>query len=212
MKEFLHQFKMIFSSSPNKTIFLAALILLIAFFLRIHKLEDFNFNWDEAWSNWIVQLPYEQMIETTAKDVHPPLYYQLLRISQNLIGRGEFVNRYPSALLGLLTVALTFNLGTKIAGRKVGLLAAFMMTISRANIDIAQLSRMHVLATAFATLALSMTISIWNKTRVSNTANYIISISGALYSFYLAIMLPVATNMATAIVWFRKKYSNFSLK
>ncbi len=185
-------------------LFLPVLILLLAFALRIYTLGDFNYNWDEGWSNWIVQLPYTDMIQTTAADVHPPLYYHILRFSQSVVGQGEFVNRFPSVLLGLLTVALTYGLGKAIGGYRVGLLALLFMAISRANIDISQLSRMHILATMFATAGLWATIRIWhNPGRTGAMLVYVLSVAGALYSFYLALMLPLATNLAFVVVWLR---------
>lgn len=185
-------------------LFLLVLILLLAFALRIYTLGDFNYNWDEGWSNWIVQLPYDDMILTTAADVHPPLYYHMLRFSQSVAGQGEFINRFPSVLLGLLTVALAYGFGRAVGGYRLGLLAMLLMAISRANIDISQLSRMHILATMFATAALWATVRIWqNPRRRGAMLVYVLSTAGALYSFYLALMLPLATNLAFVIVWLR---------
>jgi hypothetical protein len=189
---------------PHPAFWALTAVLLLAFGLRVYTLGDFNFNWDEGYSHWIVSLPYQDMIRTTAADVHPPLYYQLLRITQVIAGSGEFVNRYPSALLGLLSVALTFALGRTVAGWRVGLLAAVLIALSRATIDIAQLSRMHMLAAVFCTSGLWATILVWRRPgRLGPMLLYVISIAGALYSFYLAVMLPLATNLAFLIYWVR---------
>jgi uncharacterized membrane protein len=164
-----------------------------------------NFNWDEAWSNWIVQLPYSQMIETAARDVHPPLYYQMLRVVQPLLGSSEFALRFPSVLPGLLSVALAYGLARFVGGRAVGLLAMLLMAVSRAHIDISQLARMHVLAAAFATGALWASVALWQgRSRRGAAIVYVCCTAGALYSFYLAAMLPLATNLAFALVWLRR--------
>ena len=154
-------------------------VLLLGYFLRVYTLGDFDFNWDEGYSNWIVSLPYGEMIQTTAADVHPPLYYQMLRVTQSFAGSGEFVNRYPSALLGVITLALTYGLGRSVGGHWVGVIAALLLAISRASIDIAQLSRMHMIAAMFATGGLWMTVLVWrNPRRLWPSVFYILCIAG----------------------------------
>lgn len=186
---------------------LPALGLIFAFALRVHDLGDFNMNWDEGYSNWIVDLPFDEMIETTARDVHPPLYYLTLRGAQTAFGENEFSLRYPSVLLGVLTVAAIFALGRLVGGYRVGLLALVLLALARANIDIAQLMRMHILATLFSTGGLWATVRLFqNPRRRGASVMYVLCVAGALYSFYLAVILPVATNLAFLVVWWRRGF------
>jgi 4-amino-4-deoxy-L-arabinose transferase-like glycosyltransferase len=165
-------------------------------------LDAHNLNWDEGYSTWIVSLPLGEMIETTARDVHPPLYYLLLRTADGLFGTSEFTLRYPSVLLGTLTAAAVFALGKLIGGFRVAVLALLLIAINRSSIDISQLMRMHVLAALFATGGLWATLRIWqNPRRWGAALLYVVCIAGALYSFYLAVVLPLATNLAFLVVW-----------
>lgn len=196
-------------SFPRRALLLLAfsLLLLLAYQLRVYRLGDLNFNWDEGYSGWIVRLPLADLLETTARDVHPPAYYLVLRLQRGAAGGSEFAMRYPSLLFGLLTTALAAALGRAVGGWRVGLLAALLLAVSRANIEIAQLARMHMLAGAFSVGGLWMTVLWLRQTRPPRwgvEAAYVVCVAGALYTFYLAAMLPLATNLAFVFVWLRR--------
>jgi mannosyltransferase len=74
-------------------------ILLIAFGLRIFQVAEQNYTWDEGFSNWLVDLSFQEMIQKTADDVHPPLYYIVLRGMKILTGETPFTTRFPSVLI-----------------------------------------------------------------------------------------------------------------
>lgn len=185
-------------------------VLLLAHQLRVYRLGDANLNWDEGYSTWLVGLPLAEMIETTARDVHPPAYYLLLRLQRTFTGNGEFVLRYPSALLGVLATAAAFGLARTLGGWPVGLLAALLLALSRANIEISQLMRMHMLAGVFSVGALWAAALILSPharfagRRWRREAIYIACTAGALHSFYLAVVLPLATNLAFVLIWWRR--------
>ncbi|MDX1990866.1 MAG: glycosyltransferase family 39 protein [bacterium] len=260
--------QMIDSPMPARLLRLFPLlaILVLAFWLRAHRLGDLNINWDEGYSNWLVRLPLGEMLETTARDVHPPLYYLSLRgmITAAQGDFSEFVLRYPSLLFGVLGVAAAFGFGRSIGGYRVGLIAALLLALARAHLDISQLARMHSLSALFCTGALWATAVIFRQyispsppqspspsgrggsipngstlTALTNppfssrsdrggksgntlaplpegqipgiirTASivYVLCTAGALYSFYLTVMLPLATNLAFLIVWARQGFS-----
>ena len=60
----------------------------------------------------------------------PPLHYWLNAVSMSLFGQNEFAARFPGALMGLLTLLLTYHLGRKLFDRRVGLLAALILGAS----------------------------------------------------------------------------------
>lgn len=63
-------------------------------------------------------------------DYRPPLYTYLVVPSIAMFGVNEFAVRFPSALLGVLTILLTFLLTRKIFNGKIALIAAFLSAIS----------------------------------------------------------------------------------
>ena len=83
----------------------AVCVLLLAAFLRFHLLEVQSFWNDEGNSARLSERSLPAILEGTASDVHPPLYYVLLRGWRELVGETEFGLRSLSAFAGVLTVA-----------------------------------------------------------------------------------------------------------
>ena len=84
----------------------------------------------------------------------PPLLYWLNALSISLFGRNEFAVRFPSALAGLLTIVLTYHIGSKIFGRREGLFSALVLGTS---VGFLAQARMNIID---MTLTLCMTASL----------------------------------------------------
>lgn len=82
-----------------------AAITLAAFGLRFHRLGGVPPRWDEGWSIALASLPPRDIIRLTALDVHPPLYYLLLK-PWLALGLDDLWVRAPGALAGTLAVPL----------------------------------------------------------------------------------------------------------
>lgn len=85
---------------------------------------------DEAWTSLISQLPYVQMLQTTAADFHPPGYYTVVGFFYLFLPPTEIVTRFVSIAFYLLTVLLVFLFTKEIKGEKFGLLAATLVLVS----------------------------------------------------------------------------------
>jgi hypothetical protein len=86
-------------------------------------------------------------------DQHPPLYYLMLRLWMAL-GDDAATVRALSALFGTLNIPVLYLLGRRLAGRNMGLLAAFILAASPSHVRFAQETRMYTLLTLNASLAL----------------------------------------------------------
>ncbi len=181
-------------------------ILLVAFALRLYRLGDKNVWWDEGLAIWAVRKGLLGVTRWTAQDVHPPLYFWSLLAWVRLAGESEFAARFLSALWGVLTVALVYPLGTRLGGRRVGLLAALYLAIARFHVWWSQEMRMYVLATLAATLTLYSAVR-WldeerQRFRPAWAAAYLVAALGCLYSIYLAGLAPlVANGYALVALW-----------
>ena len=94
------------------------------------------------------------IIEGTASDIHPPLYYILLRGWREFLGDSEFGLRSFSAFAGILTVAATIALGRLFfhtrAGPPIGRsdpnpCCAFLAAVNPALVYYSQETRMYSL-------------------------------------------------------------------
>ena len=67
---------------------------------------------DEAWTSLISQLPYLQMLKTTAADFHPPAYYSIVELIYKFLPPTEIVTRSISIVFYLLTIFLVYKLAS----------------------------------------------------------------------------------------------------
>ncbi|MGB9880612.1 MAG: glycosyltransferase family 39 protein, partial [Anaerolineae bacterium] len=140
-----------------------AVILLLAFILRIWLLGNQNIWWDEGLAIWAVRQGWAQTTLWTAGDVHPPLYFWLLWLWVRLAGESEFAARFLSLACGLVTVAALYPLGKTLLGRKVALGSVILLTFSRFHIWWSQEMRMYIVATMWGVLSL-YTLLRWLQT------------------------------------------------
>lgn len=101
---------------------------LLLFTLLTLTLEAQSIWWDEGISLHLAELSWRALLLDRAYNIHPPLYFMLLKAWSTVVGRSPFAGRYLSVLLAtLLPVAvqafLRHRAGAR-AGRTAGLLIA----------------------------------------------------------------------------------------
>lgn len=85
---------------------------------------------DEAWTSLISQLPYLQMLKTTAADFHPPGYYTVIELVYKVIPANELATRMVSIFFWFATVWMVFLLGRKFKGVNFGLISALVVAVN----------------------------------------------------------------------------------
>ncbi|OGD92612.1 hypothetical protein A2697_00425 [Candidatus Curtissbacteria bacterium RIFCSPHIGHO2_01_FULL_41_44] len=85
---------------------------------------------DEAWTSLISQLPFQQMLKTTAADFHPPGYYTIVELVYKFLPPTEIITRSISIIFYLLTVFLVYKLASEIKGRMFGLISAVVVLVN----------------------------------------------------------------------------------
>jgi len=180
---------------------LMTLVLLAAFALRVLALGGDSVWWDEGFSVWIARQPPGELFYQTAVDVHPPLYYLLLRGWRALAGEEEVALRLLSALLGLLAVAVIDRAGRTAGGGRAGIFAALLLAASPLAVRWSQEIRMHVLALLFAALVLWAALKLitgarrrWRWARVLGLAT-----AGGLLTFYVFAGVVAIANLGLLI-------------
>jgi mannosyltransferase len=143
---------------------LLGMLTLTGALLRAWQIGDKSLWIDEAFSVWIARQPLAEGISWLARiDQHPPLYYALLHLWLRL-GDGPAAVRLFSALVSVLNVPVLYGLGARLAGRKVGLLAAAVLALSPFHVYLAQEARMYTL------LSLTVSLSLWALARLLSGA------------------------------------------
>jgi 4-amino-4-deoxy-L-arabinose transferase-like glycosyltransferase len=181
---------------------------LIGFGLRVQRL-DFQPLWgDEGWSFYFVMQPLGQLLDLTAVDIHPPLYYILLKAWLMFTGTGAETARLFSVGVGTLQIVVVALLGRRWFNRRVGLTAGAMVAIMPLAIYYAQEVRMYGLVTLLGAMSVYFLVRIEadaNTRHVSDSRSagqhaeprfhmiaYVAVTTAALYTHYYAVLIVVA--------------------
>src|SRR5579871_4095684 len=134
---------------------LAILMLtLAAIILRISFLDSKSFWLDEATTAQRVTLPLNALLNVIASGrTNMSVYYLVLHGWTSLAGSSEFAVRLPSALFDAATVPLVYVFGTEVWNRRVGLVAALLLSVNATSIRYAQTARSYSMYVMLATLA-----------------------------------------------------------
>ncbi len=177
----------------SQRVLLVALVgvLLAALALRLEQLGAQSLWYDETVSAHLAAQPLTALVAHTARDIHPPLYYILLRGWGALAGQSEFVLAFFSLAWGVLLVASAATLARWLGGHKAGLLAAALLTLSPFNIWYSQEVRMYTLG---ATLGVWTLMALWQLLRPGRMRKrwmtlWVLSAAAGLWTLYYFVFL-----------------------
>src|SRR4051812_23352101 len=89
----------------------AVAVLLLGFALRARALHQGNLGFDGGLAVALAASPLRELIDLSARDVHPPLYYLGLAAWWRIAGPGVAAALWPSLALGVLAIAAAWRLG-----------------------------------------------------------------------------------------------------
>ena len=125
---------------------LIIIILIIASFLRIFKL-DFQSLWlDELYTMNVAdpKTGFVDMIkDINVRESFPYLYFIIVKFFFMIFGHEAVVARVPSVIFGILSVWMIYKLGKKLVSKKVGLIAALLLTFNHFSIYNSQDARAY---------------------------------------------------------------------
>lgn len=142
--------------------------------------------------HWFATLPLRVAWQAIIVDaVHPPLYYLLLRPWLALAGGSEFALRFPSAMAGVVTVALMLRVGRRWLGASAGRWAALLLALNPFHVWYSQEARMYAL---LGLLSLAALPAFWRALQCRRLWAWAIlaGISALAYvTHYFALYLPL---------------------
>ncbi|MFZ4826468.1 MAG: glycosyltransferase family 39 protein [Phototrophicaceae bacterium] len=172
--------------------FTLILILLLAFAIRVFGSDALSLWLDEGASYYVIDQP-NLLNALTTTDVHPPLYFYLLKGWAGLTGISEFSLRYFSLLMGMLVVALSIPLGRLLHIERWGaILAALWLALSLIEIGMAQEVRMYTLRSVWVCLSMLGYLE-WMR-HPQHTTAWVIWLSSSVllvYTHYTGLLLPL---------------------
>jgi 4-amino-4-deoxy-L-arabinose transferase-like glycosyltransferase len=162
-------------------------ILWLATALRFHRLEAQSLWNDEGNSARLSERSISLIVEGTASDIHPPLYYLMLHGWRSLLGDSEFALRALSAFAGVAVVAGTYGVARMLLSRTVGaLLAPLLAALHPALVYYSQEARMYELLALWAVLATLLFVRWLGAQRRSLwlALAYVLVTAAGLYTHY----------------------------
>lgn len=168
-------------------------VIKLAVLVRVINLTKASIWHDEGYSVMLASRGFLEIWTGSARDVHPPLYYELLHFWSELFGNSVFALRSLSVVAGLGVVALGMIITKKIAGKNTALLAGILLALSPFLIRYSQEARMYGVLGVFILLAVLGVIYIVEKpTRWVGYTFYVLGITAGLYTHYFTALAVVA--------------------
>ncbi|MBT4521974.1 MAG: hypothetical protein HOC23_18400 [Halieaceae bacterium] len=177
-----------------------AIVLAIAIATRFYKLGYASLWLDEAFTIRISNYSFSTLWVTNY-DPSPPLYYSLIQLLLNF-GHSEYLLRLPSAIFGVLTIAVIYIATRRIAGPLAALSACLILSLSSFNIEYSQEARFYALlglCLSVSFLGLANLSQRWQSTSSGFTFREFLRCGGALYA--LGLIAALYTHNTAVFYW-----------
>jgi len=191
----------------------ALLITSIAGSVVLLFLQLFESYWlDEAASVFVASRPtVYDVVRYTANDIHPPLYFLILRIWGNFFSYNEAATGLLSLVLIGWSGWLLYRLGREMAGKAVGWMSVAFFVSSAVALNFSSETRMYSL---ILLSAMGSTLALYRLTAGSQArywGYYLLFSLCGVWSHYFYWLLIVAQSIA--VVWLSVAYAGkISLK
>jgi 4-amino-4-deoxy-L-arabinose transferase-like glycosyltransferase len=185
----------------------ALALTLLAFGLRLHRL-DFQPLWgDEGWSFYFASMSLGEMMRLTAEDIHPPLYYALLGGWLRLVEGTPEIARFLSIMFGTALVPVAYRLARRLYDRVAGLATAAVVAVAPFAIYYSQEVRMYGLVTLLGLASVYFFVDLLEAGREPSAdgrpqaaqdkrskgyaLGYVLTTTMAFYTMYYAVFIPL---------------------
>lgn len=187
-------------------------ICILGLGLRLWGLTSESIWLDEASSLSIARMPVPDLVNyLAAQDVHPPLYFTLLHVWQNL-GADAFTLRLLSVILGVLSLPVVYGLGRELLSWRAGIVGALLLAVSPLHIYYSQMVRMYVLLVLVVTLAFFALVRAIRTGRGLWWGAYVIAAALSVYTHTFAWVALPAHNMLVLFLVLRERPAQRQLR
>jgi len=139
---------------------------------------------DEAWTSLISQLPYSQMLKTTAADFHPPGYYTVVEFVYKFLPPTEINTRLISLVFYLLTLVMVYKLARFVRGRTFGIVSAVVVAMNPTFFSYAFEARNYTMFAFAATGSVFCLIEMSKKFSIARALAFVGFTTLGLYTHY----------------------------
>lgn len=143
---------------------------------------------DEAYTFALMRHSFAEIWSITAADVHPPLYYFLLKLLTAPFGYNLFVCRFVSALPCIVLMAVCGSQFRKLFGERTALLFMLLYLLYPYTMGFAAEVRMYSLAELLVMLNALWAYRCWKWNKRGDWVIFALTGTGAAYTHYFALV------------------------
>lgn len=177
----------------------------LLFFLNFIRIFDNNFWGDEAITIYQMTGSFASITAWTARDVHPPLYYYILKIVYMIFGDRGWAYHLLSLVPCLIIIILSLTVFWKKFGGKTSVIMITFSALSYNAVYYNMEVRMYSWAGLFVLLSFYGLWKILEKQRTSDYIFFIIFSLAAAYTHYFAIITVAFFYISIMIIAVRFK-------
>lgn len=176
------------------------LLMLLALLLRLPHLSAKSLWLDEISSLTFAEMRWSDFWSLVKRhEGNMIAYYVLLRTWLHL-GDNRVVAKLLSVLFGVLSVPAIFALGKELYGRRVGLICAFLLTVSACHVRASQWIRSYSLMLLMLTLASLFLVRSLRRPTVRNLSLYVLCAAFAVYNHLYAVLALAAQLLSLLLI------------
>jgi len=204
-------------SMSNRHWAIITIILLLGAFGRIHHIANQSLWVDEGYAFYHAHFP--SLVETLARDTHPPLYFATLRLWSEVTGHSELALRWLSVLPSMLSLAVIFQLAREIIRQKstnrfdvgakyitpqtqtiIPILAMLMLALADAENYLAQESRHYTWLVLLTMSSLWLFLRWTRTTRRRDLITWVALTVAMVYTHYITAFIGIVQGVYTLLV------------
>ncbi len=176
------------SLEPRHSLLILTAILFLGAVLRFYRLNSIGLWFDEIMTVYRSNSDLGRVIASTTDTHFPPGYYLMMLGWLKLVGLSDFTLRVPSVIFSILSIYYVYRLAKEMFGEKIGLCAAFFVSISAYDINYAQDAKMYSICWCFATASLFYLLRYTRTEHKGNLIAYFFINLVSIYTSYLTFL------------------------
>lgn len=167
--------------------------------------------WSDELASWYFSRAdgVGEVVSNVREDIHPPGYFVILHLAQNVLGDCEWALRLPSAVAGWLCIPAIYALGRRIYSAREGLVAALLVAVSWTGVYFSQETRSYSglillsIVTAYLWWGVMRGLRERRRLPAFETVAYVLAAGLCAYVHYFGALLVALQGVALVAVAYR---------
>lgn len=158
-------------------------------FLALRNISGSSIWFDEGFGVYLSRFNFFDIAKYTAADVHPPLYYWVLKIWTFFFGISEYSVRFMSVFFAVIALVLIYFIVKDLISKKSAVLAILLTSISPMLIRYGQEARMYTLVLCIALIGTWLFLKALNSNSKRYWTYYGIVVGIGLWVHYFVVLV-----------------------